>query len=195
MTNLPRIGRSLAAAAALLLALGGAPALAVMHGGRGGGFHGGGFHGGWHGGWHGFRGGHFHGPHVFIDGAFFFGAPYFYDPFFYDYYPYPPYYGYYPPPPPPPPPPPDQEEEPEQEPAPEPPASYGLVQLRGVPDGAAVDLDGRFWLTAAQLDQRWLGLPEGTHTITVRRAGRDTVSRQVDVSAGSTQVVDFGSPY
>src|SRR5579875_2420067 len=144
MTSRARIGRPLAAAA-LLLALGGTPALAVMHGGHGGGFHGGGFHG----------------PHVFIDGGFFFGAPYFYDPFFYDYYPYPPYYGYYPPPPPPPPPPPDQEEEPEQEPAPEPPASYGLVQLRGVPDGAAVDLDGRFWLTAAQLDQRWLGLPEG----------------------------------
>jgi hypothetical protein len=186
VTRLPRIGRQLAAAAALLLALGGAPALAARHGGHGGGFHGRGFRGGFHGRWH---GGHFHGPHVFIDGGFFFGPPYFYAPFFYDYYPYPPYF---PPPPPPPPPPPDQEE---QEDAPEPPASYGLVQLRGVPDGAAVDLDGRFWLTAARLDERWLGLPEGTHTITVRRAGRDTVSRQVDVSAGSTQVVDFGSPY
>jgi hypothetical protein len=189
-TSRPRIGRLLAAVL-LLLALGGLPVQAARHGGHGGGFHGGGFHGGGsHGGWH---GGHFHRPQVFIDGGFFFGAPYFYDPFFFDYYPYPPYYGYYPPPPPPPPPPPDQEEE--QEAAPEPPASYGLVQLRGVPDGAAVDLDGRFWLTAAQLDQRWLGVPEGTHTITVRRAGGDTVSRQVDVSAGSTQVVDFGSPY
>src|SRR5207245_1569273 len=110
--------------------------------------------------------------HVFIDGGFFFD-PFF--PYFYSYpYPYP-YYAPYPYPYPPPgdggwgEPPPEAESEPRAENAPPSreeaePASYGLVQLRGVPDGAAVDLDGRFWLTAERLDERWLAVPYGKHT-------------------------------
>ncbi len=70
--------------------------------------------------------------------------------------------------------------------------SYGLVQLRGVPDGAAVDLDGRFWMTAAQLDRRWLALPHGRHVIAVYVEGKQPVERRVDVAAGRTHFVRFG---
>ena len=154
--------------------------------------HGGGFHhdgGGFH---HGFGG-----PHVFIDawGAFPFAYPYPY-PYPYPYYvPSYPYPGYpYPPPPPddagwsaPPP----EGQSSEDEPA-TPDATYGLLQLRGVPDGAQLDLDGRFWLTAAQLDHRWLALPQGTHQLRIRVRGADPVERRVDVSAGKTQVVRVG---
>jgi hypothetical protein len=70
-------------------------------------------------------------------------------------------------------------------------ASYGLVQLRGIPDGAAIDLDGRFWLTARDLDERWLALPKGEHTLSVRVGENDPIVRQVDVRSGKTQVVRF----
>jgi hypothetical protein len=149
---------------------------------------------------HGFGGHHpfFHSrSHVFIDGGFFF------DPFFPYYYPYP-YYAPYPVYPYPPPddegwsePPPEAEGEPRAE--SEPPAreeaeraSYGLVQLRGVPDGAAVDLDGRFWLKADGLDQRWLAVPHGEHTVAVRVRGSQPVERRVEVKPGKTSVVRFG---
>ena len=171
-----------------------APAGAAR-GGHGGGMHGGGFHGG-HGGFH---GGFHHrgGSHVFVGGSVFFdpfwyGYPYYYYP--YPYYPYYPYdYPDYPPP--------DEEasaegEQPEAEAAPAPApriATYGLVQLRGVPDGAAVDLDGRFWLTAGGLDDRWLALPEGSHTITVRVGKETPLQRTVDVKPGASTVVRFPS--
>ena len=131
---------------------------------------------------------------VFIDGGFFF------DPFFFPYdYPYYLPYPVYPPPdvegwsePPP-----EAEGEARAESAP--PSreetergSYGLVQLQGVPDGAAVDLDGRFWLTAENLDRRWLAVPYGEHTLAVRARGFDTVERRVEVKAGKTSVVRFG---
>jgi hypothetical protein len=169
-------------------------------GGHGGGGHGGSFHGGGFPGRapgmmsHGHRGfsGHGH-SRVFFDGFFLF------DPFFFPYYvPYP-AYGY-------PPPPEDWEEPPpegeqteaessppdEQQSADAGAATYGLVQLRGVPDGAAVDLDGRFWLEAQTLDERWLALPHGSHTLTVRVEGREPVERRVDVVAGKTLVVRVG---
>jgi hypothetical protein len=144
-------------------------------------------------------------PHVFVNG-FFFGPPFFWD--YPMYVPYP-IYGYPPPPdgawdyraeappddqqPPtqPPPPPPDEQaradtnEEPLA-------ASYGLVQLRGVPDDAAIDLDGRFWMTAARLDQRWLALPRGAHTLTVRVRDLAPIERRVDVEPGKNQVIRFG---
>jgi len=71
------------------------------------------------------------------------------------------------------------------------PASYGLVQLRGVPDGAEVDLDGRLWLRAQGLAQRWVALPEGKHTLTVRATGVTPVERRVDVFPGKQQVIRF----
>jgi len=132
-------------------------------------------------------------PHSRFDGFFFF------DPFFFPYYvPYP-AYGY----PPPPedwgePPPEGEGTEAEASPPPEQQsadagsASYGLVQLRGVPDGAAVDLDGRFWLEAQQLDERWLALPHGSHTLTIRVEGQQPVERRVDVVEGKTLVVRVG---
>ncbi len=108
----------------------------------------------------------------------------------------------FPPPPPPwwwygpssPPAPPEPPGEPEASGPPEDPLrwSYGLVQLRGVPDGAAVDLDGRFWMTAAQLDRRWLALPHGRHVIAVYVEGKQPVERRVDVAAGRTHFVRFG---
>jgi hypothetical protein len=73
-------------------------------------------------------------------------------------------------------------------------ASYGLLQLRGVPDGAAVDLDGRFWMTAASLERRWLAVPHGEHAITVYVEGKKPLERRVVVAAGRTHVVRVG-PY
>ncbi|HJQ85362.1 MAG TPA: hypothetical protein VKA21_14850 [Candidatus Binatia bacterium] len=161
------------------------------------GFHGG-YHGGYRGGWHG-RGsfGHRHSS-VVVHGAFF------YDPFWYPYwgpyaytYPYP-YYAYpgYPAAPP------DDDasqadddqRRAEARPDDAARASYGLVRIEGVPDGASVDLDGRFWLTANDLDERWLALPEGEHTIAVRARGRDVVERRVDVTAGKAATVRFPPP-
>jgi hypothetical protein len=154
----------------------------------------------------GHHGGSFHRP--FFHGGFrgrsrvFIGGSVFLDPFFpywYPYsgpYPYPVYpYPAYPYPPP--------DEEATAEPPPEegeeaPSAedvertSYGLVQLRGVPDGASVDLDGRFWITADSLDERWLALPRGAHTIAVRVRGAKPVERRVEVKPGGTQAVRFG---
>src|SRR5262249_13704483 len=71
--------------------------------------------------------------------------------------------------------------------------TYGLVQLHGVPDGAAVDLDGRFWLTADGLDDRWLALPEGSHTIAVRVGNGTPLKRTVEVKPGASTVVRFPS--
>jgi hypothetical protein len=180
-------------------------------------------HGGWypHGGY--YAHGYYPHNRVFIvPGApsFFFGAgwPYYYGyPYYYPYsYPYP-YYGYpttYPPPaaypsqqyprdqqyspdagaPPPPDtgaaPPPD---EPEGAVPPASGSSYGFVQLRSVPEDATVDLDGRFWVDARQLDERWLPVAPGLHTITVRPRDGAPLDRRVDVSAGGSQVVSMDS--
>ena len=169
---------------------------AWSHGGQSGSRHGHGasYHTGYH---------YHSGTSVFVGG--FFGVP-FYDPFFYyPYYaPYPYPYAYYPYPlfqyPPPPaaaaadPGAPSEPDGPRDEPASGEAlaASYGLVQLRGVPDGAAIDLDGRFWLTAQQLDQRWLALPHGEHTLAVRVRGAEPLERHLTVAAGRTQVVRLG---
>jgi len=206
-TVVARAGRLLLVIAAFVVMLAREPAVAAHGGGGGGGGHGMHAAGGWHhSGWGG-HGWHGHGPHVFIDGGFFFGAPlgwgwpYFYGDPYYPYppaYVYPPYgaapYSYYPPPPPPE----ETEQEAEVAPpeggasAPTAPATYGLVRLRGVRDGASVDLDGRFWLTADRLKDRWLALPEGTHTITVRDGDAPPVTRQVAVSAGENLTLDLG---
>lgn len=212
--------RTAIALAAAILVAGAAPTWARMHGGGGHaggghpGMHGPGGRGGpgWHGpagGWrdHGWHGSHGHGgTHVFVSG--FFGYPYIYgyDPFFYGSYPT---YAYpYPPPddesdwgePPPDASPPDEPAEGEQHAEAEPPvpspeeamqASYGLVQLRGVPEGAAIDLDGKFWLRAVRLDDRWLALPHGAHTLTVRPTDRAPIERHVDVTPGKMLVLRF----
>ena len=131
--------------------------------------------------------------------------PFFYYPYAYPYYaPYPGYGYEYPPPPPPEEPGYEAGQEPqygaqseappeESQPTPEDAerASYGLVQLRGVPDGASVDLDGRFWMKAERLENRWVALPRGPHTITVHVEGREPAEQQVDVEPGKTRVVRF----
>ncbi len=131
-------------------------------------------------------------PPVFIGG--FAGAPI----YFPNYYPYGVPYPVYVPPPPPPPPPGESEAPPEEPASPVPQSraearrtTYGLVQLRGVPEGAAVDLDGRFWLKAIELDGRWLALPAGEHQVVVHLDGERTVERTVTVTAGEVVVVRF----
>jgi hypothetical protein len=71
-------------------------------------------------------------------------------------------------------------------------STYGLVQLRDVPDGAAVELDGRFWLEAHGLGERWLAVPSGAHTIVVRAQGFEPAERQLDVAAGERLVIRLG---
>ncbi len=161
-----------------------------------------------HGGWHGRP--PFHAPPPGHRGSFFvFGGPTFWDPFYYPYY-YPYYYSYPPYPyyvpypaymyPPPPEEPgwsaPPAESSPPVEPTPETTdealgASYGLVQLRGVPDGATIELDGRFWLTAAQLDARWLAVPKGEHRLTMRVRDGEPTERRINIAPGKSQVVRF----
>jgi hypothetical protein len=150
-------------------------------------FHGG---GGWHGsrGWHGSPGWH-GGSRVFvgIGGGYVYPYPYWGSYPVYGYpYPYPPPPPWYPEPPPGPT---EQEQEQPSEDASR--ASYGLVQLHGVPDGTSIDLDGRFWLVAEMLQVRWLALPEGEHTLTMRLDKGDPIERRVVVRAGKTHVVRF----
>lgn len=74
-------------------------------------------------------------------------------------------------------------------------ATYGLVQLREVPDGATIDLDQHPWVDAGDLrnlGDRWLALPAGMHSITVRAAGYAPAERRVDVASGRPQVVQIG---
>jgi hypothetical protein len=173
--------------AAVLLASGSAIAAGGHGGGHGGGGghgHGGGGHGhghGWSGGWH----------HHSDFGATFFYGPWFWDPYFFPYAP-----AYYPgdiPPP-------DDADVPPPESggwstegdADNPlDASYGLIRLAGVPDGATVELDGRYWMQAARLSERWLALPRGRHSITTRGPGGATQERRIDVEPGTTAVVQF----
>ncbi len=124
---------------------------------------------------------------------FFFGAPYFWDYPVYVPYPAPYYYAG-------PPPGSDWEDQDDSSPPPpsrrEPPAdpldaSYGLVQLRDVPDGADVDLDGRFWMKAAKLSQRWLALPRGPHTIVVRPKRGQPIERRMEVTPGTVLTITF----
>lgn len=178
---------------ALLLVLLVAPAGADR--GRGGGWHGhggGGWHG--HGGWH---GGGFYGPRARV----FIGSSFYWDPFWPGYYPY--YYPYpapyaYPVSPPPPPRDRDYARDDDDRDDYEPPqedterASYGLIQLRGIPDGADVDLDRRPWLRASALDNRWLAVPEGNHSITVRIGGDEPQTRDIEARAGAKHVLKFG---
>jgi hypothetical protein len=191
-----------------------APLCVQARGGHGGGGHVGGMMGhpgGGGGGWH--STGHpifFHTvPHVFIGGGF--GLPFFWPPTYYGWgpasaypypYPYPygypyPYPGTYPPDYPPsdsggqsappdagsPPPEGSGAQADSQD-----PGTYGLIQLRGVPDGASVFLDGRFWLVAHGLDGRWLALPDGQHTITVRMTGYQEVTTSLEVVPGTSRV-------
>jgi hypothetical protein len=187
----------------LLIAL---PAHAGRGGYGGGGGRGGGHgHGGWGhgGGWHGHGHGHFHGgfygPSIFIGGYWDpFWPRYYSYPYYYPYYPYPGPYSYpaYPPSA-------ETDDRYARDEERDPPrndasaedarrATYGLMQFRGIPDGAQIDLDDRFWLDAQGLDQRWLAIPDGRHTITVRVDGNDPVTRDIEVRAGAKQVIKFG---
>ncbi|MGH7895382.1 MAG: hypothetical protein ACREQL_11990 [Candidatus Binatia bacterium] len=71
-------------------------------------------------------------------------------------------------------------------------STYGLIQLRDVPNGAAIDLDGRFWLEAHDLGKRWLAVPSGAHTIVVRAQGFEPAERRLDLGAGERQVIRVG---
>ena len=172
---------------------------------RGGGF--GGSRGGGHGGHGGHGGGHHHHHHG-GSSAFFYGGywPYWYPgwgwyrPYYYPYYPY--YYSYYPyypayayPPSSPPWREPDDDEDDDERadapPAEVEPSSYGLIKLDGVRDGAAVELDGRFWLTARDLDDRWLALPAGEHRIAVRVGEGELMERTIRIVPGRSHVLKF----
>ena len=72
-------------------------------------------------------------------------------------------------------------------------SNYGFVQFREVPNGAAVDLDQRPWVRSPGLENRWLAIPAGAHTITVRAAGYAPTDRRIDVAGGRQQIVRVGS--
>jgi sugar lactone lactonase YvrE len=69
--------------------------------------------------------------------------------------------------------------------------SYGLVQLRGVPDGARIDLDGRPWLVAEGLEGRWLVVARGQHRLTIHLPDHEPREQRIDVVDGRAQVVRF----
>jgi hypothetical protein len=158
-------------------------------------------HGGSRGGWHGWHGGshhHHHGSDFFFFGSigpsWYPGWPY--RPYLYPY----PYYAYYYPYAYPYPPVPYRVDDddydrdvPEESPPPvdTEPTSYGLIRLDGVPDGAAVELDGRFWLTADDLDERWMALPKGEHRIAVTVGDARPVVRTIRIVPGRSHVLKF----
>ena len=72
-------------------------------------------------------------------------------------------------------------------------SNYGFVQFRDVPKGAAVDLDRRPWVTSPGLENRWLAIPVGAHTITVRAAGYAPTDRRIEVAGGRQQIIRVGS--
>lgn len=201
--------RALAAVVLSLLLI--APTTVAARQGHGGGGGGGGrqlsfpSRGGWgHGshGWHGGGHGHFHHHHG--SDFFFFGSfgPYWYGGWPYGPYAYPYSYYWYPYSYPYPYPPgpyrvyddPDDRDESEESyspPSDAEPASYGLIRLDGVPDGASVELDGRFWLTANDLDERWLALPNGEHRIAVTVRDAQPIVRTIRIVPGKSHVLKF----
>ncbi len=72
-------------------------------------------------------------------------------------------------------------------------SNYGFVQFREVPSGASVDLDQRPWVRSPGLENHWLAIPAGAHTITVRAAGYAPTERRIDVAGGRQQIVRVGS--
>jgi len=60
-----------------------------------------------------------------------------------------------------------------------------------VPDGASVELDGRFWLTANDLDERWLALPNGEHRIAVTVRDAQPIVRTIHIVPGKSHVLKF----
>ena len=72
-------------------------------------------------------------------------------------------------------------------------SNYGFVQFRDVPNGAAVDLDRRPWVRSPGLENRWLAIPAGAHTITVRAAGYAPTDLRIDVTGGRQHIVRVGS--
>ena len=194
--------RALAAIVLSLLLAAPMPVVARQGHGGGGGrqlsfpSHGGSRHGshGWHGGGHHHR---HHGSDFFFFGSF---GPYWYPGWSYGPYVYPYYaYSWYPYSYPYPPVPyrvdddDDDRDVPEESPPPADiePASYGLIRLDGVPDGAAVELDGRFWLTADDLNERWLALPQGEHRIAVTVRDAQPIARTIRIVPGRTHVLKF----
>jgi hypothetical protein len=158
---------------------------------------------GWGGGHGGRHGGHHHHSHHGSDFFFFGGSfgPYWYPGWGWPYRPYYPYYAYsypywgypypyYPPVP-------YRVEDDDYRDAPqasappadEAPASYGLIRLDGVPNGAAVELDGRFWLTADDLDDRWMALPQGEHRIAVTVGDAEPLVRTIRIVPGRRHVL------
>ncbi len=65
-------------------------------------------------------------------------------------------------------------------------SAYGSVSIRVQPNDAEVSIDGEAWRSPAGQDRLVVELPEGSHTIEIRKSGFRTYVTQVDVRRGDT---------
>jgi len=91
-----------------------------------------------------------------------------------------------------PPPPPDDPRDPDAPRAPEPPrgragnAAYGTLAIKVQPGDAEVSIDGEPWRGPGGQDRLTVDVPEGSHTVEIRKAGFRTYVTQIDVRRGQT---------
>jgi hypothetical protein len=91
-----------------------------------------------------------------------------------------------------PPPPPGDPREPESPRGPEPSrgrqanGSYGTLAIRVQPGDAEISIDGEGWRGPGGQDRLTVEVPEGSHTVEIRKSGFRTYVTQVDVRRGQT---------
>jgi hypothetical protein len=68
----------------------------------------------------------------------------------------------------------------------QPPAASGALSIRVQPPDAETFIDGERWQGAVGEDQLVVDLPEGSHTVEVRKAGFRTYVTDVQVRRGET---------
>jgi PEGA domain len=91
-----------------------------------------------------------------------------------------------------PPPPPDYPREPESPRGPEPPrgrqanGSNGTLAIRVQPGDAEISIDGEPWRGPSGQERLTVEVPEGSHTVEIRKSGFRTYVTQVDVHRGQT---------
>jgi hypothetical protein len=90
------------------------------------------------------------------------------------------------------PPPPDYPRYPESPRGPEPPperqgnGAHGTLAIRVQPADAEISIDGEPWRAPSGQERLTVDVPEGSHTVEIRKAGFRTYVTQVDVHRGQT---------
>jgi PEGA domain len=80
--------------------------------------------------------------------------------------------------------------QPQDAPGGQPSGSHGQVSIRVQPADVEVSVDGDVWRGPAGQDRLVIDLPEGSHTVEIRKAGFRTYVTQVDVRRGETATLN-----